>query len=117
MQLKNWSQPADALKFIGAKEKRERNIQLYTDGSKSEHGVGSGVAIFAGIEHAAQLKFKLDKKCSNKQAERLAVVKALEAIVTLDITENGPRTAGIFTDSRMTIVCLKNTNNHNILIE
>jgi len=60
------------------------------------------VAIFAGNELAAQLKFKLDKKCSNNQAEQLAIVKILEAIETLDITENGLRTAAIFTGSRIT---------------
>ena len=44
------------------------------------------MAVFAGNELAAQLKFKLDKKCSNNQAEQLAIVKALEAIEILDIT-------------------------------
>jgi hypothetical protein len=38
---------------------------VYTDGSKNEHGVGSGVAIFVGEELTAQLKFKLDNRCSN----------------------------------------------------
>ena len=39
---------ADAVKIIVGKENKERTIQLYADGSKSEHGVGSGVAILAG---------------------------------------------------------------------
>jgi len=63
------------------------------------------------------LKFKLDEKCSNNQAEEIAILKALEAIETLGITENGPRTAAIFTDSRVTRDSLKNINNHNFLIE
>jgi ribonuclease HI len=75
------------------------------------------VAIFAGNEVAAQVKFKLDKKCSNNQAEQLAIPKALEAIETLDITENGPYTAAIFADNRITIDSLKNINSHNFLIE
>jgi preprotein translocase subunit SecY len=33
---------------------------VYTDGSKSENGVGSGVAIFIGKELVTQLKHKLD---------------------------------------------------------
>jgi hypothetical protein len=69
VELKNWSHPADAVKIIEGKENQKHTIQLYTDSSKSEHGVGSSVAIFAGNELAAQLKFKLDKKCSNNQAE------------------------------------------------
>jgi ribonuclease HI len=80
-------------------------------------GVGSEVVIFAGNEPLAQLKFKLDKKCSNNQAAQLAIVTALEAIATLDITVNEPRTAAIITDSRITTDSLKNINNHNFLIE
>jgi hypothetical protein len=44
------------------------NPVIHTDGCKSERGVRAGVAIFAGDELAAQLKFKLDKKCSNNQS-------------------------------------------------
>jgi ribonuclease HI len=117
VELKNWSHPAEAVKIIEGKENKEHTMQLYTDGSKSEHGAGSGVAIFVGKELAAQIKFKLDKKCSNNQAEHLAIFKALEATETLDITVNGPRTVAIFTDSRITIDSLKNITNHNLLIE
>jgi ribonuclease HI len=100
------------------KGKKTSNAQSsFTQTVAREHGVGSVVAIFAGNELAAQVKFKLDKKCSNNQAEQLAILKALDAIETLDITENGPRTAAIFADSRITIDSLKNINNHNFLIE
>jgi hypothetical protein len=33
------------------------------------------VAIFVGKELAVQLKFKLENKCSNNQAEQLAVLR------------------------------------------
>jgi ribonuclease HI len=111
------SHPADVVKIIEVRENKKKTIQLYTDGSKSEHGVGSGVVIFVRNKLAAQLKFKLDKKCSNNQEGQLAIVKALEAIETLHITENGQRTTAIFTDSRITRDSLKNINNHNFLIE
>jgi hypothetical protein len=77
VELKNWPHPADVVKIIEAKECKEQTIQANTDGSKNEHGVGSGVTIFVGKELAAQLKFKLDNRCSNKQAEQLAIAKAL----------------------------------------
>jgi len=77
VEHKNWSHRADTVEIIEEKEKKARRFQLYTDGSKIERKVGSGVAVFAGNELAAQLKFKLDKKCSNNQAEQLAIVKAL----------------------------------------
>jgi hypothetical protein len=65
-------------------------IQAYTDGSKNEQGVGSGVVIFARKELAAQMKLKLDSRCSNNQAEQLATVRALEAIEFLAILEYSP---------------------------
>lgn len=44
------------------------------------------MAIFVGNELEVQLKFKLDNRCSNNQAEQLAIFKALEAIETTEIT-------------------------------
>ena len=115
VELKNWSHPADVVKIIEDNGHKEQTIQIYTNGSKNEHGVGSEVAIFVGKELKAQLKFKLDNRCSNNQAEQLAIAKALEIID--EFAENSPRTIGIFTDSRITIDSLKNVNNHSYLIE
>jgi ribonuclease HI len=56
---------------------------MYTDGSKSELGVGAGVAIFRRTELVTQLQYRLDSRCSNNQAEQLAIVKALEALDSL----------------------------------
>jgi ribonuclease HI len=42
--------------------------------------VGSGFAVFTGKVLAEQLKFKLNDRCSNNQAEQLAIVKALEVL-------------------------------------
>jgi len=48
---------------------------------------------------------------------KLAIFKALEVIETIEITENSPSTATIFTDSRISIDSLKNVNNHSYIIE
>jgi ribonuclease HI len=56
----------------------DKTVQIFTDGNKSEQGVGAGVAIFMGTELVSQLKYRLDNTCSNNQAEQLAIVKALE---------------------------------------
>ena len=69
------------------------------------------MAIFVGKEHKAQLKFKLDNRCSNNQAEQLAITKALEIIDAIDIAENSPRMIGTFTNSRITNDSLENVNN------
>jgi ribonuclease HI len=98
------------------KEYDNETIQIYTDGSKNEQGVGAGVAIFSGKELVTKLKYKLDNRCSNNQAEQLVIAKALEALETTDIDENSPRTAAIITDSRISLDSIKNVN-HSYLIK
>jgi len=44
------------------------------DSSKSKQGVESGVAVFTGKALTEQLKFTLDNRCTNNQAEQLAIV-------------------------------------------
>jgi len=114
---KYWPHPADAVTIKEAAGNEEASVQVYTDGSKHEQGVGSGAAIFIGSEIVAQLKLKLDSRCSNNQAEQLAIVKALEAIESLHKKLINPRTATIFTDSRVTLDSLRKVNNHACLIE
>jgi ribonuclease HI len=117
VELKNWPHSADAVKIIEDKEYKKQTIQAYTDGSKNEQGVGSGVAIFVGKGLVAQLKFKLYNRCSNNQVEQLAIAKALEVRESIDILENSPHTVTMFTDNRITLDSLKNVNSHGYLIE
>jgi ribonuclease HI len=51
------------------------------------------MVIFIGNEIATQIKSRLDSKCSNNQAEQIAIINALEAVATLNIAENSLRTA------------------------
>jgi len=44
--VKYWNHPAKVVEFTAAQEESDHSIQVYTDGSKSEKGVGSGIAIF-----------------------------------------------------------------------
>ena len=101
MEPKYWQHPADEAKILEADEHKDKIIHSYTDGSKTRHGVGSGLALYYGTDLALQEKFKLDNRCSNNQAGQLAITKALEAIVKIDITVDMPRTATIFTESRI----------------
>ena len=59
-------------------------IEVYTGGSRSTSGVGSGIAIFINKHLTFQLKYKLAERCSNNQAEQLAIAKALEKIQDLN---------------------------------
>ena len=56
-----------------------------------------------------QLKYTLQDRYSIKQAEQLAIVRALEIIEKLRINENTPRTVTVHTDSRITLQSLQNT--------
>jgi hypothetical protein len=48
---RNWHHPADIDSTKDIKEDDEEPFwQIYTDGSKSEQGVGSGVAVFKRID-------------------------------------------------------------------
>jgi ribonuclease HI len=98
--------------FIEVNEYDDKTIQIYTDGSKIEQWIGAGVAIISGKELVSKLKYKLHNRCSNNQAEQLAIAKALEALETTDIEKNSPCTAAIITYSRFSLDSIKNVNNH-----
>jgi len=82
---KFWLHPADTVKVKDnndetpdGREGSKRSIQVYTDVSKSERGVGAGVAIFKYDKITDTKKNRLDGLNSNNQAEQLAICKALE---------------------------------------
>ena len=56
--------------------------------------------MFSGNELVTTLKYRLDNRCSNNQAEQLVRAKALKALEKTDIEENSPCTAAIITDSK-----------------
>ena len=114
LKLKHWPHPADSIKFHEESKGHAHWMQIYTDGSKNSEGVGSGIAIFNESELTHQLQYKLNEKCSNNQAEQMAILKALDYVVT---SENNCREVTIHTDSRITIESLKNRHNHRFLIE
>jgi len=107
--------PADSVRIT--EQHDEHAIQIFTDGSKSEHGDGAGVTIFIQSKLAHQSRYTLHNRCSNNQAEQLAIVKALETKGKLYINDKIPRSATVNTDSRITLQSLQNTHNHNCLIK
>jgi ribonuclease HI len=117
VELNNLAHPAEVTAFIEVKEYDDNAIQIYIVGSKNEQEIGAGEAIFSGKELVTKIKYKLDNRCSNNQAEQPAIAKDLEALETIDIEENSPRTAAIITESRISLDSTKNVNNHSYLIE
>ena len=115
---RNWLHPADIASVNDKKDDSMESLwQVFTDGSKSEQGVGSGVAVFTGQDLIVQHKFKLDNRCSNNQAEQLAILKAHETIQTQKVDNNEHRTVVIHTDSKISLDSIRNTKNHNHLAE
>jgi ribonuclease HI len=69
-------------------------IQIFADGSKSDQGVGAGIATYRSGSHIKDLQYRLNKRWTNNQAEQLAILKAL--VYTENIhTED--KTATIYT--------------------
>jgi len=87
VEPKDWTHAADSVKINEQKEGNEHTIHIFTDGSKNEHGVGSGTAIYIQNKLKHQMKHKLHDRCSNNQAEQMAIVKALQAIETIKINK------------------------------
>ena len=91
MELKYWPHQEDAETIDKAVRNEEATVKAYTDGSKNDQGVGSGVVIFKASEMVAKLKLKLDDRCSNNQAVQLAIIRALEAIESMNRHIINPR--------------------------
>jgi ribonuclease HI len=116
VELKHWLHTADAVAIKEVAGNEKASVHAYTDGSKHGQRVGSGAAIFIGNEIMAQIKSKLDIRCSYNQADQLATVNALEAIESLQNKLIRPCTVTIFADSRVVLDSLRNVN-HTYLVE
>jgi len=77
MEVKHWTHPTNTVEITDGQEDSKHNIHVCTDGSKSENGVGSGIAIFKDSKLIDTKKYKLNGRCSNNQAEQVAILKAL----------------------------------------
>ena len=88
MDIKNWIHPAKRITIIEGQDDSTHYIQAYTDGSKNEAGVGSGIAVFADSNLKTTLRYRLSERCTNNQAEQMAILKALEYIQHLKEEEN-----------------------------
>ena len=77
-------------------------INIYTDGSKSEKGVGVGITIIRPRTPTVKLMYRMDTRCNINQAEAYAILKALEYIQTT-ITNEEDKAATVHSDSRTTL--------------
>jgi ribonuclease HI len=76
--------------------------------------VGAGIAIYMFGDLIKSLKYKLNNRCTNNQAEQLAILQALQYMGNIHATV---KTATVYTDSRITLDSLKTNGIHGALIE
>ncbi|KAH8274142.1 hypothetical protein KR044_011969, partial [Drosophila immigrans] len=79
---------------------RQNELSIYTDGSKTIEGTGSGVF---SEDLATKLSFRLPDWCSVFQAEIYAVWQATKLVRTLG---GSPRDVSIYVDSQSAIKAL-----------
>jgi ribonuclease HI len=113
MEVKNWIHPAKQITIIDGHEDSTHYIHTYTDGSKNEACVVSGIAVFSGCS-LKTLKYRLNERCTNNQAGQMTILKALEYTQHLKEEE---KTVLVYTDSKITLQSLQNQKRHTHLID
>ena len=124
MEVRYWLHPAEG--SINSTDGKEENgsMHIYSDGSKTEKGVGSGIAFFESGRHTKSIQRRLNKGCTNKgctnkgctnnQAEQLAILAALQYI---EKTQRTDKRITIYRESKITLDKLQNSNIHTNIIE
>jgi hypothetical protein len=64
--------------------------------------------------HFKSLKYNLNKRCTNNQAEQLTILREIKFTESLQTND---KTAAIYTNSRMTLGSPKNSEIHSFLDE
>ena len=62
MEVGYWQHPAEASISSTYEKEHRRSIHIYTDGSKADEGVGSGIAIFESGQYIKSIQRRLNKK-------------------------------------------------------
>ena len=91
-------------------------IIIFTDANKIGGNLGAAAAIIKDEIVLHQSKYRLHERCSNNQAEQVAILKVLEHIQNLQLTEDAGKIVAVNTDSKVTLDTLQNRNNNCILI-
>ena len=92
-------------------------INIFTNGRKIGGDVGAAAVIIKDVIVLHQSSFKLHERYSNNQAEQVAILRAIEQIQSLQLTEDAEKTAVVNTDSKTTLDTLQNRNKRYIVIE
>jgi len=83
-------------------------INIFADGSKITGKVGTAAVIMKDDIVLHQSKYKLHERCSNNQAEEVAILRALHQIQNLKLAEDAEKVAVVNTNSKVTLDTLQN---------
>jgi len=78
MGKKHWLHPAVKITILRDNNEESNTTQIFTDCSKLEQRVGAGIAVYRSGTHTKSLKYRINGRYTNKQAEHLAILKSLE---------------------------------------
>ena len=93
LEVRYWPHPVEIPLMRKPTEIPHNVINIFTDGSKIGGKVGAAAVIIKDDKFIHQSKFRLHKRCSNNQAEQVAVLKALEQIQNLQLKEDEEKIA------------------------
>ena len=113
-RTKHWLHRAISFSILEDCKEDDSTIQIYTDGSKNEQGVGAGTAIFITGKHTSSLQYRLNFRCTNNLSEQAAILKSLEYLQT---TNMAAKMVTVYTDSQTTLDSIKNARIHTSLID
>ena len=117
LDVRYWPHPVERPLIRSPTEISNNVINIFTDGSKIGGKVGAAAVIIKDDIVLHQSKYRLHERCSNNQAEQVAILKALEHILNLQLTEDAEKIVLVNTDSKVTLATIQNRNKHYILIE
>jgi ribonuclease HI len=66
------------------------------------------MSIYTDDKLTHNIRYKLHNSCSNNHAEQNSILKALNTLGSIKLNQSVPRTAKIHTDSKITLLSLKN---------
>jgi ribonuclease HI len=117
LEVRYWRHPAERATIREVENGSIYTTEEYTGGFKIGDNVGAAGIIFVNGKLVQQLKFKLQRHCSNNQAEQIAILKVLEKSEELQDGQDNDKHAAIYTDSKITLDLLQNKLKPNRLIE
>ena len=94
LEVRYWAHPAEIPPIRAPTTIQHNVINIFTDGSKIGGKVRTAAVITKDDIVLHQSTYKLHERCSNNQAEQVAILRALEQIPNLQLAEDAEYASG-----------------------